>query len=201
MTKVCEYYFAPQSPWSYLGHAKLIELAKQYDVRIDIKPVDLPKVFSVSGGLPLAKRPPQRQAYRLIELKRWSEHRNLPLNLHPKFAPTSGDASAKLIIATKIAHGTDAALALTGSVMHAFWVDEKNIVDADTLIGLANAAGYDGNALWKSSETTAIQNEYEQFTNEAIAASVFGSPWYVIDGESFWGQDRLDFVERAFQKE
>jgi 2-hydroxychromene-2-carboxylate isomerase len=132
MAKVCEYYFAPQSPWAYLGHARLVELARQYDVHIDIKPVDLSKVFGVSGGLPLAKRPPQRQAYRLVELKRWSEHRELPLNLQPKFAPTSGDASARLIIATKIAHGTEAALGLTEAVMRAFWAEDRNIADADT---------------------------------------------------------------------
>ncbi|MES2024819.1 MAG: 2-hydroxychromene-2-carboxylate isomerase [Pseudomonadota bacterium] len=200
MAKICEYYFAPQSPWAYFGHARLIALAKQYDVQIEMKPIDLPKVFSVSGGLPLAKRPPQRQAYRLLELKRWSAHLDLPLNPQPKFSPVSGDPAAKLIIATKLAHGTDAALALTSTIMHAFWADDKNIMDADTLAALANAAGHDGNALMKSSETTSVQNEYDQFTNDAMAASVFGAPWYVVDGEAFWGQDRLDFVERAFQK-
>jgi 2-hydroxychromene-2-carboxylate isomerase len=200
MAKICEYYFAPQSPWAYFGHARLIALAKQYDVQIEMKPIDLPKLFSVSGGLPLAKRPPQRQAYRLVELKRWSAHLGLPLNLQPKFSPASGDAASKLIIATKFAHGTDAALELTGAIMHAFWADDKNIMDADTLAGLATAAGYDGAALVKASETTSIQNEYEQFTNDAMAASVFGAPWYIVDGEAFWGQDRLDFVERAFQK-
>lgn len=200
MAKICEYYFAPQSPWAYLGHARLIALAKQYDVQIDMKPIDLAKLFSVSGGLPLAKRPPQRQAYRLVELKRWSAHLGLPLNLQPKFSPASGDAASKLIIATKFAHGTDAALQLTGAIMHAFWADDKNIMDSDTLAGLANDAGYDGAALVKASETTSVQNEYDQFTNDAMAASVFGAPWYVVDGEAFWGQDRLDFVERAFQK-
>lgn len=199
MAKVCEYYFAPQSPWSYFGHERLLALAKQYDVQIDMKPVDIAKIFAVSGGLPLAKRPPQRQAYRLIELKRWSEHLALPLNLQPKFSPVSGDPAAKLIIATKFAHGTDAALALTSAVMRGFWAEDKNIMDADTLIALANAASHDGQALLKSSETAAVQNEYEQFTNDAMAASVFGAPWYVVDGVAFWGQDRLDFVERAFQ--
>ncbi len=199
MAKICEYYFAPQSPWSYFGHERLLALAKQHDVQIDMKPVDLSRIFSVSGGLPLAKRPPQRQAYRLIELKRWSEHLGLPLNPQPKFSPVSGDPSAKLIIAVKFAHGTDAALALTSAVMRGFWAEDKNIMDADTLIALATAAGHDGQALLKSSETAAVQNEYEQFTNEAMAASVFGAPWYVVDGVAFWGQDRLDFVERAFQ--
>jgi 2-hydroxychromene-2-carboxylate isomerase len=200
MAKICEYYFAPQSPWAYFGHARLLALAKQYDVQIEMKPIDLPKVFSVSGGLPLAKRTPQRQAYRLLELKRWSTHLDLPLNPQPKFSPVTGDPAAKLIIATKLAHGTDAALSLTGNIMHAFWADDKNIMDADTLAALANAAGHDGHALMKSSETTSVQNEYDQYTNEAMAASVFGAPWYVVDGEAFWGQDRLDFVERAFQK-
>jgi 2-hydroxychromene-2-carboxylate isomerase len=200
MARICEYYFAPQSPWAYLGHARLIELARQYEAQIEIKPCDLGKVFNVSGGLPLAKRPPQRQAYRLIELKRWSEHLGLPLNLQPKFFPVPSDPAAKMIIATKFAHGTDAALALTGAIMHALWAEEKNIADPDTLVALSNAAGHDGNALLKSSETTSVQNEYEQFTSDAIAASVFGSPWYVIDGEGYWGQDRLDFVERAFAR-
>lgn len=200
MAKLCEYYFAPQSPWAYLGHARLVALAKQYDAQIEIKPCDLGKIFNVSGGLPLAKRPPQRQAYRLIELKRWSEYLGLPLNLQPKFFPVPGDPAAKLIIATKLAHGTDAALALTGVVMHALWADEKNIADPDTLIALANAAGHDGNALLKSSDTASVQGEYDQFTSDAIAASVFGSPWITVDGEGFWGQDRLDFVERALQK-
>ncbi len=199
MAKVCEYYFAPQSPWSYFGHKRLLELAKQYDVQIDMKPIDLSKIFSVSGGLPLAKRPPQRQAYRLIELTRWSEHLALPLNPQPKFFPVSGGPSAKLIIASKFAHGTDAALALTSAVMRALWAEDKNIMDADTLIALANTAGYDGAALLKASETAAVQNEYEQFTNDAMAASVFGAPWYIVAGAAFWGQDRLDFVERAFQ--
>jgi 2-hydroxychromene-2-carboxylate isomerase len=200
MAKVCEYYFAPQSPWAYLGHARLIALAKQYGVQVEIKPLDLGKVFGVSGGLPLAKRPPQRQAYRLIEMKRWSEHLGLPLNLQPTYFPVSGDAAAKLIIATKLAHGTDAALALTGSIMRGLWADQKNIADGDTLAALADGYGHDGRALLKSSETASVQTEYDRFTDEAVAASVFGSPWYVVDGESYWGQDRLDFVERAFQK-
>src|SRR4051812_45757430 len=107
MAKVCDYFFSPQSPWTYLGHSRFVALAKQYGVQIEVKPVDLGRVFSVSGGLPLAKRPPQRQAYRLIELKRWSEFLQIPMNVQPKFFPVSGDPAGKLIIATRLAHGTD----------------------------------------------------------------------------------------------
>jgi 2-hydroxychromene-2-carboxylate isomerase len=200
MAKTCEYFLAPQSPWTYLGHTRFVAMAKQHGVQIEVKPMDLGKVFGVSGGLPLAKRPPQRQAYRLVELKRWSDHLQMPLNLHPKFFPVPPDAAAKLIIAVKLAHGNDAALDIAGAIMRAVWAEERNIGDADTLVAIASACGHDGKSLLKSSETASVQSEYDRFTEEAIAANVFGSPWYVVDGEGYWGQDRLDFVERAFAK-
>lgn len=200
MSKTAKYFLSPQSPYAYLGHERFVGLAKKYDVKIEVKPFDLGKVFNVSGGLPLPKRAPQRQAYRLVELKRWSEFLQLPLNLHPKFFPVPSDAASRFIIAANLAHGTDAALQVAGAIMRGVWADEKNIADADTLAGIAAQLGYDGAALLKSSETAGVQAEYDRFTDEAIAANVFGVPWYVIDGEGYWGQDRLDFVERAFAK-
>ena len=200
MPKVCEYYFAPQSPFAYLGHARFVALAKQYDVQIELKPCDLGKIFSVSGGLPLAKRAPQRQAYRLSELQRWGEFLARPINPQPQFFPVSGDLAAKLIIAAQLAHGTTAALELTDAIMTAVWAEEKNIADNDTLAAIASMHELDGKALLKSAETASIQTAYDQHTDNAIAANVFGAPWYVVDSEGFWGQDRLDFVERAFAK-
>lgn len=197
MPKICEYYFAPQSPYAYLGHARFVALAKQYGAQVEVRPCDIGKIFSLSGGLPLAKRAPQRQAYRMTELIRWHEFLGLPMNLQPKFFPVSGDAASHLIIATRIAHGSDTALALTGAIMAAVWADEKNIADTDTLAALANTLDLDGAALVKSADTPGIQTEYDGHTDAAIAANVFGAPWYVVDGEGFWGQDRLDFVERA----
>ena len=200
MPKVCEYYFAPQSPFAYLGHARFVALAKQYSVQIELKPCDMGRIFSISGGLPLVKRAPQRQAYRLQELQRWSEFLGLPLNPQPKFFPVSGDLAAKLIIAAQLAHGTNTALELTGAIMAAAWAEEKNIADNDTLAGIAATLELDGKSLLKSAETASIQTVYDQHTDQAIAANVFGAPWFIVDGEGYWGQDRLDFVERAFAK-
>ena len=200
MPKVLEYYFAPPSPYAYLGHARMVAMAKQHNAQVQILPCDFGKVFTVSGGLPLAKRAPQRQAYRLLELQRWSSFLGLPMNLQPKFFPVSGDAASQLIIATQLAHGTDVALALSGAIMAAVWAEEKNIADSATLAGLANQLDLDGASLMKSAATPSIQAEYERNTENAIAANIFGAPWYVVDGEGFWGQDRLDFVERALAK-
>ncbi|MBB3212888.1 2-hydroxychromene-2-carboxylate isomerase [Herbaspirillum sp. Sphag1AN] len=198
MGKVCEYFFAPHSPFAYLGHERLVALAKQYDVQIALKPFDLSKVFGQSGGLPLAKRAPQRQAYRLKELARWSQFLDKPMNIQPTYFPVQSDAAARLIIATQLAHGTNAALALTGAVMRAIWEEEKNIADNAVLQAIADQLGHDGVTLLKSSETASVQAEFDRFTEEASAANVFGAPWYIVDGEGYWGQDRLDFVERAF---
>ncbi|MDB5795094.1 MAG: 2-hydroxychromene-2-carboxylate isomerase [Noviherbaspirillum sp.] len=200
MSKVCQYFFTPQSPFAYLGHERLVAMAKRHGAKIDIKPCDFGKVFNVSGGLPLAKRAPQRQAYRLAELKRWSEFLQVPLTLQPKFFPVSGDAAAKLIIAATLTHGTDAALGVTGRVMRAVWAEERNIADEETLAGIASEAGHDGAALMKSSQTASVQAEYDRYTEEAIAANVFGAPWFIVDDEGYWGQDRLDFVERALAR-
>ncbi len=87
MSKQVEYFMAPQSPWTYLGHQRFVAIARQQGASILLKPADIAKVFSVTGGVPVAQRPPQRQAYRLDELQRWSAFLNIPLTLLPKFFP------------------------------------------------------------------------------------------------------------------
>jgi 2-hydroxychromene-2-carboxylate isomerase len=200
MGKTVTYFLAPQSPWTYLGHARLVALAMAHDAKIDVKPFDLGKVFSVSGGLPLAKRAPQRQAYRLAEMARWSARLQLPMNVQPKFFPVPPEQAARFIIAARTGLGADVALELAGAIMHALWADDKNIADDATLVQVAALCGMDGRMLLKSAETAGVQDEYDKNTAEAIAANVFGAPWYVVDGEAFWGQDRLDFVAQALQK-
>jgi 2-hydroxychromene-2-carboxylate isomerase len=199
MTKTVTYFLAPQSPFAYLGHARLVEIARAAGARIDIKPCDLGRVFTASGGLPLAKRAPQRQAYRLLELQRWSSFFKLPMKLQPTFFPVPGDPAARLIIAARTSLGGEAAVNLAGAIMRALWEDDRNIGDDATLAQVATSCGYDGPMLVKSSQTAGVQAEYEKNTDEALAANVFGSPWYIVDGEGFWGQDRLDFVERALK--
>ena len=115
MPAAVQYYFAPQSPWTYLGHARFLQIAQAARAEIEVLPVDYGAIFPASGGLPLAKRAPQRQAYRLVELRRFAQWLGLPLNLQPAFFPVKGDASAQLIVAVDQHDGSDAALALTGS--------------------------------------------------------------------------------------
>ncbi len=200
MGKTVEYFIAPQSPWTYLGHARFVEIAKKHGAQVLLKPCDVNKVFAASGGVPVGQRPPQRQAYRLAELTRWSQFLGLPLTLHPKFFPVAGETGAKLIIAAQQVAGTDKALDLLGALGRACWAEEKNIADTDTLVTIANSLGLDGAALLTLSAGDAVAADYARNTDEAMAANVFGVPWYRVDGDGFWGQDRLDFVERALQR-
>ena len=191
-----DYYFAPQSPWTYLGHQRLTDIVLAKGAKVRLLPVDLGgKVFPISGGLPLSKRAPQRQAYRLLELKRYSDFLKAPLNLHPKFFPVSGDDAARLVIAVDLEDGVSASMKFAGAVLSAVWSQEKNIADATVLYQLLEDCGIDGKRMDKS-YSQAVQERYEANTEEAIKVGVFGAPSYVIEGEIFWGQDRLDFVER-----
>lgn len=196
MSKTVEYFLAPQSPWAYIGHPRFMEVVKKTGATVLLKPADVVKIFAASGGVPVGQRPPQRQAYRLDELRRWSAHLQRPLNLHPQFFPVAGDLANKLMIAALHADGIDKALALAGALGSAVWADEQNIADPDTLVALANSVGLDGAAVLKLTDSDAVTADYARNTEEAIEAKVFGVPWYRVDGEGFWGQDRLDFVER-----
>ena len=196
MTKVIDYYFAPSSPWAHLGHRRLCDVAAAAGATIVPMPVDFGRIFPVSGGLPLKQRSAQRQAYRISELKRWRSYLNEPLNLAPRYFPVDADPSSLLLIAT-LPLGSDAVMRLAGALMRACWVEERNIADSNTLAAIADEQGLHAGALLDVARTAESTATYEAFTARAIAMQVFGAPTFVFQNELFWGQDRLEFLQRA----
>src|SRR5437763_804595 len=181
------------SPWRYLGHLRFLELARRFGLTVKHKPMDLLKVWSVSGGLPLKQPAGQRQAYRHQELRRWREILGVAGNLEPAFHPVADRRACFLVIAA-----TQQNLdweKLSYALLRAVWVEERNIADHPTLAAIADENGMDGKALLAATENAAVQTEYQANTDEAMARGVFGAPTYVLDGELFWGQDRLDMLE------
>lgn len=199
MRKTIDYYFAAQSPWTYLGHARLTALAGAAGATVRVLPADFGKIFAASGGLPLPKRAPQRQAYRLAELARFRDFLALPLNVQPRFFPVAADDAARLIIAVAVQDDSAAAMRLSGAVFAAVWAQQRDIANAQTLAELLSEAGLPAERLAQS-HSQEVQAQYDANTQAAIEAGVFGAPSYCIEGEIFWGQDRLDFVERALHK-
>jgi len=197
--KLIDYYDSMSSPWTYLGHLRFVELARRYGLTIRHKPMDLLKVWSVSGGLPLKQRARQRQAYRHQELRRWSELLGLPCNLEPAHHPVADRRACYMVIAA-MQRGLDWS-ALSNAILRAVWVEDRDIADHATLIAIANENSMDGQALLAATEDAAVQAEYQSNTEEAIRIGVFGAPTYVFNGELFWGQDRLQMLEwRLAQK-
>lgn len=196
MAKVVDYYFTPVSPWTYLGHQRFEQMLARHGAQVNVKPVDYGRIFPVSGGLPLKQRAPQRQAYRLAELRRWREHLGITMNLEPKFFPAASDPAALLIVAADKAHGPAAAMKLAYGVLRACWAEERNVADADTLAVIAKEQGLDATRL----DTVAAKATFDNYTQEAIDRNVFGAPTFVYQNEPFWGQDRLEFLDRALAK-
>ena len=196
MAKHIDYYVSLNSPWTYLGSKRFEVMARKYGADVTIWPVDFGSVFAVSGGLPLPKRAPQRQAYRMMELKRWRDHVGVKLNLEPKFFPSNEVPAAKSVIALREQGRMADAIKLAHAVLYALWADEKNPGDPATLQAIITACGLDAAEVVKAAGTPEMAAKREAYTRHAIDQGVFGAPSFVIDGEIFWGQDRLDFVDR-----
>lgn len=195
MTKTIDYYFSLNSPWAYLGSRLLEEIAARHGAEVRVKPVNLGEVFPRTGGLPLPKRAPERQAYRLVELQRWRAFRDLPLTQHPAFFPSDETLAAGCVVALGAAGGD--ALRLAHAVLRGVWVEERNMADEATLAEILRETGAEPEALMAEAREAGTRETYEAYTREAIARGVFGSPSYIYGGELFWGQDRLEFLERA----
>lgn len=195
MARSVEYYYSFQSPWAYIGHKPFFDLVSAHGLTVDYKPVFLGELFSETGGLPLAKRHPLRQRYRMVELQRWREKRGLNFNLQPKYWPFSA----------RLADGVAVAIAASGGnpepfmrhVFEGIWVHDLNLADPETVMALADRSGLLGTALIEQSKSVEVEDIYEQNRQDAIAHGVFGSPAYVLDGEVFWGQDRIDLLADA----
>lgn len=194
--KIVDYYFSPMSPWTYLGHSRFADIAKRHGAAVNVKPVDFGKIFPVSGGVPVAKRAPQRQAYRFVELKRWQKFLGLPLTLEPKFFPYDTSLAARLIIAAGD-KGADSAMRLAGALLKGCWAENRNMADEGELAKACEELGLEPTGLIAAAQSDEGQKRFETLTEEAIGLQVFGAPTYAYKGELYWGQDRLDFVERA----
>ena len=190
-----DYFMSHGSPWTYLGHYRLGLLVKKFNVNLNIYPVNYGEIFPISGGLPVSKRPPQRQKIRLQELNRWSKFLNIKLNPEPNFFPSRSLLPSLIIIAAKV-QKSENYFDLAYKIMNALWVKNEDIDDENILMTILNDMNLDSQKIIsfaKSDECKKIMNEY---TELGIKKNVFGAPTYIIEDEIYWGQDRLDFVER-----
>src|SRR5204862_7818367 len=197
MPRQVDYYFSLQSPWAYIGHQSFRRLVSTYDLSVNHKPVVLVDLFSETGGLPLMKRHPVRQRYRMVELQRWRDKRGLKFHLQPASWPFNARLADGVVIAA-IQAGVD----LEPFMRRAFaavWEGVLNLADPATLIRLADASGLPGKQLVERSGSDEISTAYEQNRENALGPDVCGAPDDVLDGEVFSGQNRIELLADALK--
>lgn len=195
-TPELQIFYGISSPWAYFGAQKAIAIARDNGAPVRLRPI---RIIEANGGIPLRKRPDARQLYHEMELRRWREHLGMPLNLKPKFYPCRTiEPAAQAVIALQNA-GLDA-ISFSFAVQRALWAEERDIADLTTLRTIALAtAGEAAAALVVDPQPEAVVAEWHGNLAEAERLGIFGTPTYVIGEELFWGQDRLDFVDRALK--
>ena len=194
-----EYFYSLASPFTFLGSEKLQTIAKRYNVEIVEKPCDLVGgIFSKTGGVPVPQRSSQRQKYRLDELKRWSKFLDIKINIKPKFFPPNDPhIPAKYTIAANL---LGVKMLFGHALLKKLWSEEKDISDENNIKLTSKQFKIDFNKLSSLAKSEQVSKIYTENTEEAIQKNVFGAPTYIFNDELFWGQDRLEFLERALKK-
>ena len=195
MTKTIHYYYNHSSPWTYFGHDRFLALAEKYDAQIIFRPCESAIIFAQSGGLPVAKRAPQRLANRLVELKRWRDFLGMPMVIESAHKGPAMNWGNRIAVAHGYCGGDVGAI--SSAFLKARWAEDRNMSTEAAMIEIVNELGLDGASLWAQSQSSDIGSLYDSYTEEAMAANVFGAPTYIFGSELFWGQDRLEFLERS----
>jgi 2-hydroxychromene-2-carboxylate isomerase len=194
-----DYFVSLKSPWTHLGGARLMDIAARCGASVRVYPIDTAEVFSASGGLPLAKRSPQRQAYRFQELARWRDVLDIPINLKPKHFPAKEAIAAQCVLAVRETISDPLAVGLAHWVLKALWEEEADTGDRETLVRLIGEIGLDGISILELAGDGRWAALRSLETRAAIDRGVFGVPTYAVGESIFWGQDRLDFLERQLR--
>jgi 2-hydroxychromene-2-carboxylate isomerase len=199
--KRVELFYSLSSPWAYLGGPKQDDIVRRQGVQLVLKPYDFHVAVPKTGGIALRTRPEARKSYHALELDRWRKFLEMPMNLVPKYyrqdgQPPNWNKSAGWMVIAAQQAGLDANR-LSFAILRALWAEERDIADPSVRKAIGDENDLDGEFLVAQELTPAVQDEYIKNTSDAVEVGIFGSPIYVFKGERFWGQDRLDFLERA----
>lgn len=186
------YYLTPLSPWVYFAGRRPFDLAARHGAELTVQPLDGAALFARTGGTPLAERHENRKAWRQQEMARWAARLDMPLTPKPRHFPTNPAPACYAIIAAQAAGGGDMG-ALVAGLGRACWAEERDIAEDAVIRDCLGKAGFDPGLADRG--LLAGAEAYGRNLEEGIAAGIFGVPSWVVDGQVFWGQDRLEFLD------
>lgn len=202
--RTIDYYYSTRSNFTYIGAARLSAMAKAHGRRIVHRPILLSVVMPPIGGLAFAERPTMLRNYAMRDALRCAEHHGVPLLREPVHHMGPVELPSGIVIAGQRATARGEAGdvdALSFGVLQALWRDDLDIADKTVVADLCRDAGFtEPEALIEEALSESAQAELARNCAEAIVRGVIGAPTYFVDDEPFYGQDRLDYVERALSR-
>lgn len=191
MNATVDYFFTIASPWAYLGLDPLIELTTRHEAEVSPHVI---LILPENGAIPLNDRPVARRDYIRLDLQRWAKIRGKAIVLRDR--PTLRNANdAALFVVAGIIEGCDWRR-LCGALQRGYWEECADIGDAAVRCRIAQAEGIDGDRLVALETTSLVTERFAEDRELARTRGVFGSPTYSVDGQLYWGQDNLPFVDR-----
>lgn len=187
-----DYYFATISPFTYLCGTRPGEIAAKHGATLTYKPLDIMGLFGRTGGTPPKDRHDSRKEYRLVEMRRAAAKLDMAINLQPAHWPTNPAPSSYAIIAAAKDGSGDVA-ALVAALTRACWAEERDIAEDEVIADCLEASGFDRGLV--NAGLMEGADVYARNLEEAVAAGAFGAPFFIVEGEKFWGQDRLDDLD------
>lgn len=197
MSAPIEFYFDFSSPYGYLMAEKIDAVAAQYGRDVRWHPILLGVIFQATGSTPPVAGTSSKATYMVRDFHRSARHMGVPYNPPSRFPlPTQNAARAFYWLTEQ-----DAALAkrFALAVYRALFVDDRDISSPDTVLEIAWGLGVDRNILAPALQSAEIKARLKSECNAALQAGVFGSPHVLIDGEAFFGADRLPQIEHWLQ--
>ena len=195
MTKSVDFYFDVGSPTAYLAHNRLKQLKLEYGCSVIYHPVLLGGLFKASGNSSPVTVPAKGRYMMMEDLPRFAKLYNVPLNTNPHFPINTLNLMRGAVSALNEAYFDT----YIDTIFNAIWVESRNMGDVDTVIGVLSDAGLDSKAILEATQNPEVKQQLISNTEQAVESGLFGAPTMFVDGEMFFGQDRLQFVEAALK--
>ncbi len=189
-----DFYFDFSSPYGYLLSERIDELAARFGRRVHWHPILLGVVFQATGSVPLTLQTSAKAVYWRLDFERSARYMGVPYR-HPTHFPLPTQNAAR---AFYWLHGQDCALArrFAHAVYRALFVDDRDISAPQTVLEIATDLGVDRSSLESALQSPEIKARLKDEVDHAMKSGIFGSPHVIIDGEAFFGADRLPQIER-----